>query len=849
MKATLNLAILFVFASNIAAAQSEMNNIRQHIRDRVAVLYISNPNDRGITAENYRERGVEVLSINNQSQRFWQDDPNLKVVQQLVKDLMNDDGDEEFQKYVHWILQITDGKIKIHIFNDHAAGINRQIINGDAWGPGMCNTFDSQTNKYYTWPCASNFRVQEQYNRFVSEQCNTPEPETELFEGIFSIGTHYTLIDEGNNVRTFEDGLEWAKETFLHELVHTQDKADNRIYHHKIGNTFFHYGQDQTHYSVEIVPNIAFSYMEGIANSLSFVYNNSSRTDFYNWWKGNGEAYVEANPNSTLSGPNRFSRECLNQVYIYLSPAPENWATNILTGMGVSPTSSFSQNYAPGATTNYNVYKLRSLPPRFLARSEMIISLICSYYAQHVGPWQYLRALEENNETLFSANGSNIALLFRGLSNIAAVQNQNLKYLPFAYVDYFTYYSCNNSEEFMQFFENDNSVAQLVREYYSSIRPALKRQFQFTNPDDASESDLYEMKRYLLGQGEINSSGKPSGSSDSGLTLAFYPGYLNENSSEWNSNKQREFLRGAQLMGVKFGAIGSHNSNTQLLTGPSAAMPAVSVEDLISGISRTVNIVRSNGSGNEKVQTLAIFTHGVVRQTQSIQSYLNLGNGNLVGSSTDIPNVDNNYETIADFAAAIDPYLADDAKVVLYACLLGSTYPDILIGKDSNPKVRRDHETGGEGCFADLLRDELNKHGKNREVWGHRNTAHTYGNQRWRVFHGAQETSEIASEDLFGKVANIGGDQATQELVKLLKAQLIEKGVSTDNIESSSLRKWLGFIYPFVPEEYRPFVTRARGQDFEFKEGLVDWLANIYVEKNFRLREEVYPGSELPITN
>ncbi len=322
------------------------------------------------------------------------------------------------------------------------------------------------------------------------------------------------------------------------------------------------------------------------------------------------------------------------------------------------------------------------------------------------------------------------------------------------------------------------------------------------------------------------------------INVAFYAGYEDENKKSWKKRVKREFKKGAQLFSSKYNGYGIDNDGG-IVTGKKAAMEVLKVETIISNIKK---VYQKEG---KKISKVAIFTHGVIG---SSGSYLNFGNKNVIGIDDDVNGTDHLIETIDGFVDEIDEYLKDDATIILYACLLGSTFKDKPLPKADNPIRKEDKRTGGEGSFADKLRDKLNENGKSRSVWGHRTTAHTYGNCNWRLFEGEQ-IGVKANKILFKTPKFRGGAITSKYLAEELREELDYKKFvptrkcknnNTKICDSDPLRKWLGFIYPIIPKKYRPFVKSRENDTIEFDDGLVEWLAKEYKKTISDFRKEVY---------
>jgi len=224
-----------------------------------------------------------------------------------------------------------------------------------------------------------------------------------------------------------------------------------------------------------------------------------------------------------------------------------------------------------------------------------------------------------------------------------------------------------------------------------------------------------------------------------------------------------------------------------------------------------------------KVRTLALFAHG--------EPY-GVGFGSGVMNNPH----ESNETSAEDFAAALDGALTGDARVVLYACLAGSTTEE----KD-NDDFGSDPR-GGEGSFGDVLRDELtgSPGGENRSVYAHQIAGHSTGNPTWRAFEGSQAPGEDASEPLFDERSDTWVAQRARDAIRDWLLAGPAAGIDRDWVDN-----WVGREMPFSPANCRPFAARADDAPFTVEQQylflherfavnpeLVRWLIQILPEHN-----------------
>lgn len=354
-----------------------------------------------------------------------------------------------------------------------------------------------------------------------------------------------------------------------------------------------------------------------------------------------------------------------------------------------------------------------------------------------------------------------------------------------------------------------------------------------------------------------------STNSEKGITVAFYSSLVN-NTASFSERKKNEFERGAKLVSKYYKAIGLDKSGI-VVTGEDAAMGIKTISSLLNKIDTLVN-------RKGKIKKLCIYTHGVL---SSSGDYLNFGNNNIIKAGAIKNNKNYRKFSLDSVVQRLNNSLTSDAKIILYACVLGTTNKDInycynrCTGKNKtilNPRcdtiynykkdktkkakprykcskanwsnarttIRNDHTTNGIGSFAELLENKLNHNNTNRVVWAHRNTGHTYGNPNWRVFKPSETKDSLAGPFLFGddsKKYNLSHSQKSIKLIRdKVKLKLKERGVSLDSTHkvNKALRWWICFTLPMLKEKHIPPITKFSNNSSEvkIKDGLIDWFVD-----------------------
>jgi subtilisin family serine protease len=209
-----------------------------------------------------------------------------------------------------------------------------------------------------------------------------------------------------------------------------------------------------------------------------------------------------------------------------------------------------------------------------------------------------------------------------------------------------------------------------------------------------------------------------------------------------NVRGHAEFRRRAEDFARTYRAVGL-GADGSLLQGAAAAGVFHNNDELILAIKGVSDRLRSIGSGPGKIDTLALFTHGWVMPTQAS---LTTGpstewvdpQGRRRKAPRDITTVPSigaerglSFQrrlSVEDFIREIAPYLNSSARIVLYACAVGSA---VVGGEDGITD-------GGQHSLASRLAAALHGNGVTLgEVWAHTNSAHTTCNPRWRKFQAA----------------------------------------------------------------------------------------------------------------
>jgi len=419
----------------VASAASATDADRAYLRDKLSFRYVNRPN---ITAQSPEILDNAAIYAGTESGAFWSS-TQVPGLQGLVRSLLGDarhGGDGTLQFYAARIVKILDRPVMVMLLNDTTPLTPAAMNKWDACDDGNGRA----------WPCASNMSTADDARENCARALNEPVPARRdgRWAGQMTLGQ--TVFASGAGGR--------ATSTFIHELVHTQDRSDRRAHMFWLSGRSYHYGSDGTHFGVEAVPNLAATYQEGIANTLRLMVDSDRARRMFGWFANNDVVYVEKVPPST-SGSS--AQPCWTTV---TAPSADIWLYSQLRAAGAREITR-SPNPNPG----YAYFQIRSIPPRFIIHNEYILALTFSEYARHLGIGKFLRALQTNDATLFRVSTSPIAQLFntlcraglegRSLSSVQGVSDAGPKpyMIPLAYADFFTGYQSRSKADFASIFE------------------------------------------------------------------------------------------------------------------------------------------------------------------------------------------------------------------------------------------------------------------------------------------------------------------------------------------------------------------------------------------------------------
>ncbi|HYR53106.1 MAG TPA: hypothetical protein VET83_10915 [Candidatus Dormibacteraeota bacterium] len=422
------------------SAGAQPTEDRTYLRNKVSFRYVAAPNDTARAPAVLDNIGIWG---GTETGAFWSN-PNIPGLKNMVRALLQEPGhggDGNLQYVAAQIIKVLNKPVIIMLLDDTGTAMNR----------GAYRKWDACTDGHgHAWPCASNMATGDDSRERCARELHQAVPaRRDAWAGQMALGQ-----------AVFNGDLNWATSTFIHELVHTQDRSDGRAHMFWMSSRSYHYGADGTHYGVEAIPNLAATYQEGIANTLRLVVHAGRRQEMFDWFANNDVVYVEKalHPEGTGVGD---TLPCYTSV---TAPSPDVWLYNQLRRAGIRELSP-SGGDVP-ADTGYAYYRIRDLPPRFIVHDEYILALTFSEYARHMGLPRFMAALQANDATLFRVSTSPVAQLYntlcfaglngRPLSSVTGVNEAGPKpyLLPLAYADYFTGYNARSKSDYAAIFEN-----------------------------------------------------------------------------------------------------------------------------------------------------------------------------------------------------------------------------------------------------------------------------------------------------------------------------------------------------------------------------------------------------------
>jgi hypothetical protein len=449
------LLICWGLVAALPARASEAD--RNYIRNKLTFFFVANPNAAGAAASTV---DVDAVLKSTGTTAFYTS-ATLAKFRDMIKALVGagpvaNAGDLDIlQQVVASTLKITGKPIGVYLIDDSGAKVTNQA-NQDKFG--IC--LDDSTNRQ-AWPCASAYTEDDR--------------DKHAWGGNLTLGSWHF-----KNSAQFA-ALQDCIATSCHELMHTQDLSDMRL--HIFGA--FMYGNDQTHYDVEATPDMALTYMEGIANFAAYWYNSNAFREANEWFTANGYLLVE-------------------KVVPPGEKAPELLLYKELQKAGISEISPAPANYSANIRANYAFYKIRSLPAKVIVQNEQIVSLALHTHAFYTSFDNVMAAIKDINPSTYRTSSSAWAAVIgrlctralppgRTVAQLGRAEYKEPKkyFLPLAICDYYTSFRSTNKSEFKAVFEDWPTIVPWVDAYWDSgARDDVKHAVKVNAPKVGDVTDM-----------------------------------------------------------------------------------------------------------------------------------------------------------------------------------------------------------------------------------------------------------------------------------------------------------------------------------------------------------------------
>ncbi len=443
------------------------------IKKYLFINFIHSPNAGG----GYRIP-LDELRQNKFTNARWAKAPYCKKFMELLLLPQAQGGDQRLQEYVAYVLLLTRQKIQFNLINDSAVVLTLSTRNKY----GICDWTDSAKSMIHkSWPCA---RVFGHPSTFVRVNC-TPDPASP-WGGEFTMGESFLSF--------YDSDQEYVRGTIVHELVHTQDWTDAAWQHYNSTAGSMVYGRDGTHFYNEVLPSNEYTFMEGLANSISFNYENGV-DKFIEKIKLGDTFMVEMPPN-----PLAISNSCGVSV-------PLSADVSIFTQLITAGVDTVDRKFIKKPRRNYSYFATKSLKPRDLFfHNETVIASVFGKCLQYVHKDRFLVQYTVENMIRDYVNALDPSPYFgtlRTLSKSMVVRDVSLRLregeelnvappdqtlFPMAMIDLMTYGKLTGYKEWKEFYLN--SITDYWINNYLRVKSAklIKDGKLITNPDDIAKA-------------------------------------------------------------------------------------------------------------------------------------------------------------------------------------------------------------------------------------------------------------------------------------------------------------------------------------------------------------------------
>ena len=209
-RASLLAPLALVAVAALAGTAAANDADRQYLVGKLSLRYVATPNNVNQTPAVLDN---SAISAGTESGAFWTNN-KITGLQRLVRSLLRapgQGGDDNLQFVVSRVVKILDRPVMILLLDDTGPRLTDAAMN--QWD--ACDDGNGRA-----WPCASNASTSDDQRAQCAQANHQPTPSRRDADWAGSMTLGQSAFNAGNA----GDPLG----TFVHELVHTQDRSDRR---------------------------------------------------------------------------------------------------------------------------------------------------------------------------------------------------------------------------------------------------------------------------------------------------------------------------------------------------------------------------------------------------------------------------------------------------------------------------------------------------------------------------------------------------------------------------------------------------------------------------------------------
>lgn len=341
-----------------ARGEAEAATPRERIASYLLIYYVSDPNNAN---PRYRPQLLDPkdLLAGRETADFW-NDPDIPGLQDLVRGLVMEPTDPDtrrFQAAVADLLDVRGKRVAVYLIDDAGHPLRddgkvaeeRYAASVDGDGTGV-------------WPS--------------SQDDEALSLTGEELAGSFSTG-------EVNL-----SSVSYARSTFVHELTHVQALSDGQPHLYFVGGVSFSYGEDGSHASNELLPNLSMVYDEAVANAMEMLYDPGQVHEAFDWLTDGAVVVERTRPDAKKAAATDLM--------------PDVWLFDELKAAGAREFPATSRG-----GPQYAQFGMEDFPGRYLLHNETAMAVVLAESARRtVGRRGLLRALYRTNQVVKRARKS-----------------------------------------------------------------------------------------------------------------------------------------------------------------------------------------------------------------------------------------------------------------------------------------------------------------------------------------------------------------------------------------------------------------------------------------------------------